>query len=136
MDIKIVRDTFTADTTIGKMHIDGAEFCDTLEDTFRNLNDGGVKVQNVTAIPKGEYSCSLRYSPHLKHWVLWLQDVPGFTYVYIHFGNYARDTDGCILIGYGRMKDMVTDSDNAFRAFMKKVLAAVSADEEITVTVA
>jgi Family of unknown function (DUF5675) len=56
-------------------------------------------------ITQGLYNCI----PHnsLKHPETWqLLNVPGRTEILIHSGNYAKDTEGCILVG----KDI--DEDN------------------------
>ena len=52
--------------TIGKLYIDGVYFCDTLEDTDRELDNKmpidkikSIKVNAQTAIPKGEYKITL-----------------------------------------------------------------------------
>jgi len=80
---------------------DTKKICDTLEDTVRPV---GVKVQNKTAIPAGEYKViydfSNRFQKLMPH-VLKLDnsDPDGFTGIRIHSGNTSADTDGCILVG-------------------------------------
>jgi hypothetical protein len=41
--------------------------------------------------------------------------VPAARMIYIHHGNFPRDTDGCLLIGSGRAEDMVTGSVPALK---------------------
>lgn len=79
--------------------------CGTMEDTFRPL-----KVKGKTRIPAGTYKIKLRNEgtltqkyaqkfPDIHKGMLWLQNVPGFEYIYIHLGNTAEDSEGCILVG-------------------------------------
>lgn len=100
------------DRTIGALY-EGAPslqsfLCLTLEDIERE----GAKVFGSTAIPRGVYELGLRtegamhpkYAQRFPAWhrgMIWLQDVPGFEYVYLHIGNTARDTLGCVLLGLG-----------------------------------
>lgn len=79
--------------------------CGTMEDTQR-----AVKVAGKTRIPAGTYKIKLRTEgdltkkyqlkfPDIHKGMLWLQNVPGFEWVYIHVGNTAEDSEGCILVG-------------------------------------
>ena len=58
--------------TIGKLYIDDNYFCDTLEDTVRDLNkdgkfdNGEKKIKGKTAIPYGTYQIKWTYSPRFK----------------------------------------------------------------------
>lgn len=76
--------------TIGKLYINGEYFCDTLEDTVRDLkSDGSGKVYGETAIPSGEYAMVLTRSPRFKRILPRLLDVPFFEGILMHAGNYA-----------------------------------------------
>lgn len=102
--------------TIGRLEVDGAYFCDTLEPTVRDANRNGVfdgaerKVCGNTAIPYGRYKVTLTLSPRFGRILPLLHDVPQFTGVRIHSGNTADDTEGCILVGYNRAVGKVLDS--------------------------
>lgn len=98
--------------TIGRMYADGVYLCDTLEDTVR---PDGKKIAGQTAIPAGAYPVRITYSPRFKKMLPMLDNVPNFTGVRIHTGNTAEDTEGCILVGYNRVKGRVCDSRAAFR---------------------
>jgi hypothetical protein len=41
--------------------------------------------------------------------------VPGFSGVRIHWGNTAKDTDGCILVGENKAKGQVLNSRKTYR---------------------
>jgi len=117
-------------STLGIMYLDGEFLCYTLEDTFR-----AEKVDGKTRIPAGEYVIATRevmspltekyreqydyFSYHLE-----LQEVPNFQYVYIHIGNWATDTEGCILVGAGQQlfpERMITHSTQAYKSLYNKI---------------
>lgn len=50
-----------------------------------------------------------------------IMEVPGHTRILFHFGNYETDTQGCILLGLKKYKNMVTHSRVAFNQFMDLV---------------
>lgn len=92
------------DATLGVLEVDGHRW-GTCEDEFRS-----VKVAGETRIQAGTYEIKLREdSPMANRYrdrfgrdhkgIPWLQDVPNFTWVYLHVGNDEGDTDGCILVG-------------------------------------
>lgn len=116
MKIVVVRDTFTENSTIGKMLIDGAFFCYTLEDTIRD-----VKIAGETAIPYGSYKVIVNMSNRFKRLMPLLVDVKGFDGVRIHNGNTKTDTHGCILVGATKSKDFIGDSKVAFNKLMTKL---------------
>ena len=116
MKIVVVRDTFTENSTIGKMLIDGAFFCYTLEDTIRD-----VKVAGETAIPYGSYKVIVNMSNRFKRLMPLLIDVKGFDGVRIHNGNTKADTHGCILVGSTKSKDFIGDSKVTFNKLMTKL---------------
>jgi len=103
--------------TIGKMYIDGEYFCDTLEDTDRELHQNmplaeikKIKIAHQTAIPTGTYRVIVNMSPRFRRLLPRLLDVPGFTGILIHRGNSDRDTSGCILVGENKVVGKVINS--------------------------
>lgn len=102
--------------TIGKLYIDGAYFCDTLEDTDR-LDKGmtaaqlaAKKIPGQTAIPEGTYKVIVNVSPKFKRLLPRLVNVPGYEGVLIHRGNTPADTAGCILVGENKQVGKVINS--------------------------
>ncbi len=93
----------------GKMFIDGVYWGETLEDPDRKLEDGGVKVDGDTAIPRGRFQLALTYSNRFGKIMPELLHVPGFSGVRIHGGNTEADTHGCILLGQRRIDSGVAD---------------------------
>lgn len=104
------------DYTIGRLYIDGAYFCDTLEDVVRD----GKKIKGKTAIPAGKYTVVKTMSPRFGKVLPEIKDVPGFSGVRIHSGNTADDTDGCILLGLNKKKGQVINSRDAMAFFMDR----------------
>lgn len=115
--------------TIGRLYVDGAYFCDTLEDTARDLSRE-PKRPGATAIPEGTYPVSLTaYSPKFGARPFYrdtcggrlprLLGVPGFEGILIHCGNTAADTAGCILVGRNTAPGRLADSQAAFAALVK-----------------
>jgi len=102
MNILIERHTFGDDYTIGDLFVDGYFFCNTLEDTVREVEGQPVekwKIYGKTAIPRGKYDVVIDYSNRFKTELPRLLNVKGFTGIRIHPGNTHHDTEGCILVG-------------------------------------
>ncbi len=118
--------------TIGKLYINNEYFCDTLEDTVRDIApDGTGKVYARTAIPEGSYSVILAQSPRFKRLLPRLIDVPYFAGVLIHSGNTAEDTHGCILVGTNSVKGAVINS----RAAEQRLVNLLKQYDSITITI-
>lgn len=105
MNIKIIRRYKKEDYTIGDLYINDEWFCNTLEDTDRNLNDSmslqdimNTKIYGRTAIPLGHYKITITYSPKFKTKLPLINGVKGFTAIRIHNGNNHNHTQGCILV--------------------------------------
>lgn len=64
---------------------------------------------------------SLQTSPHFGVVTPHILDVPGFSNIEIHWGNFARDTEGCTVVGEGHAEDIVLRSRLAFAALMQKI---------------
>lgn len=146
MLIRVERFGLGRDSTLGELMVDGLHDCYTLEDERRK-----TKVQGETCIPAGRYEILLRAAgglhdkylarfPHLHRGMLWLQDVPGFKWIYLHIGNDDNDTFGCILVGRypvilpsGEFK--LAESTAAYTALYRRVLDAFTADELIEIEI-
>ena len=147
MKITIDRKYKKSTYTISNMYIDGKWFCNTVEDTDRDLSNtmspsyiGKVKDVNkngktddcVTAIPRGTYKVTLdvvspKFSkkPYYKKFcngkVPRLLNVPGFDGILIHCGSSAKSSAGCIIVGYNKIKGGVTQSEEVFEALYKEL---------------
>lgn len=141
MELLLRRETFTSQSTIGKLLVNGIFQCFTLEDFCRDKNKDGVlngpgeaKVYAQTAIPKGRYQVIISYSNRFKRNLPLLLNVPGFLGIRIHSGNTHAHTEGCILVGNTKAKDFVGESRLAFADLMLK-LELASKREKIFITI-
>ena len=119
INLLILRDTFTDNSTIGELFLNNEFMCDTLENPELN------NVKNISCIPEGQYSVRLRTareSATRDYLHLLVQDVPNRDYILFHIGNSAKDTSGCILVGIGRKQDFVSNSRLAMDLLMKEIL--------------
>ena len=119
VNLLIIRDTFTKESTIGKLFINGESFCDTLENPWLDNK------RNVSCIPEGQYKVRLRLareSATRDYLHLLVQDVPNRDWILFHRGNTAKDTSGCILVGNGREQDIVENSRLAMDLVMQEII--------------
>jgi hypothetical protein len=133
MELRVNRFKKTEKATLGRLIIDGAVECYTLEDVVR---PDGVKVDGQTAIPAGTYNVIIDASTRFKRDMPHIMDVPNFTGVRIHSGNTDADTEGCILLGTKiENDDFISGSKDAFNAFFPKLKAAIDAGEDVTILI-
>ncbi len=117
--------------------------CFTLEDEKR-----AIKVMGETRIPAGRYEIRLRTEGGMSAkyaakypWhkgMLWLQNVPGFEWVYIHVGNLDKHTAGCVLIGYsadstGNMS--IGKSELAYETLYKEIAKHLQNGDKVFIEV-
>ena len=132
MEIVVKRIALKPTYTIGKLYIDGEYFCDTLEDTVRDLNKNGKfdngekKVYGGTAIPYGKYEIEWTYSPRFKKHTPQLMNVPSFEGIRIHSGNSSTDTEGCLLLGENKQVGKVLNSKATINKFYPIIKQACS----------
>lgn len=116
--------------TIGNLYIDGAYFCNTLEDPHR---PDGIKIQGDTCISEGTYKIIINMSNRFKKLMPLLLNVPNFEGIRIHSGNTAANTSGCILVGQNKVKGKVINSKETFNKLFK-ILQSATDDIFITIT--
>lgn len=133
--LKLIRVTNTPDYTEGKLYVDGAHECYTIEDPDRFLEErgAGAKIYGKTAIPRGMYPVVISYSPRFKKELIEIKDVPYFEGIRIHTGNTAVDTEGCIIVGSMNESDddgFVGNSKKAYEKLHEKVEEALKRGDE------
>jgi hypothetical protein len=62
-------------------------------------------------------------------------DVPNREEIRIHWGNWASDTIGCILVGKSHQNNAIGESRDAFAELYTKMVSAVQNFEAITLEV-
>ncbi len=115
MNLIVQRDTFTENSTTGELFVDGDFQCYTLEP--RSDQSEGKPF----CIPAGTYPLTLEFSEKNGMIVPHVLDVPDFTEIEIHPGNFPSDTEGCTLVGETRGSDIVSSSRVAFSALMQRL---------------
>lgn len=136
MELKLIRQIFTDNSTVGTLYINGEKQCYTLEDLDRELNDGmneheitQKKVYGKTAIPYGKYEVVITYSNNFKQYMPLLLGVKGFSGIRIHSGNTDADSLGCILVGNSIQKDFIGESRKAYQTLFAKLQKAVKQEK-------
>ena len=109
MKLKVERLWKKPGYAVGRLYVDGKFFCNTLEDTVRDLNRER-KVPGKTAIPYGEYKVVFNWSPKFGRNLPRLLNVPASEGILIHPGNTADDSSGCILVGKNTKVGRLTES--------------------------
>lgn len=137
-NLTLKRFIFAENETIGELTLGGEHLCYTLEDPPRD-----VKIKGRTCIPYGRYPLSLvqasgfnrRYQKRFgEQWhpgIVTVEDVPGFSMIRMHIGNYNWDTDGCVLVGTGYSSNvanwMLTNSTEAYKSVYPVLRDAIEA---------
>jgi len=119
INLLLIRDTFSENSVIGELFLDGERMCDTLENPWLDNQ------RNISCIPKGEYKVRLRLpreSATRDYVHLLVEDVENRSYILFHRGNNAKDTRGCILVGLGSQQDFVSNSVLAMDLLIKEIL--------------
>lgn len=112
-ELTVIRETYTSESTTGKLLWDGEFVCYTLEPRA-DASQG-----KPYCIPEGRYAVTLGWSNKRGCVVPCVCKVPGFSNIEIHMGNYPKDTEGCLLVGIGVYDDFVSGSRVAFEELMR-----------------
>ena len=137
MKLKLLRNRFKEDYTAGQLYIEDEFFCFTLEDKVREEDGVAVekwKIPGETAIPRGIYKVVFQDSPHFGPETLTLLNVPGFKYIRIHGGNTAKDTEGCLLVGY-RINDSGVIVPGTSRPALRDLKRRLRNEADITIQI-
>lgn len=130
MNFTLQREIITNRSTIGRILIEGAYLCYTLEDCIRTQ-----KILGKTAIPAGNYRVIIDQSARFGKLMPHILDVPGFTGIRIHSGNTDADTEGCVLVGLTKGADFIGESKLALDKFYPILQAALQNGGECWLTV-
>ena len=119
VNLLIIREEFTDNSTIGNLYLNGEWLCDTLELPYRDNQ------RSISCIPDGDYKVRLRTAREsaTRDYVhLLVEEVKDRSYILFHRGNSSKDTRGCVLVGIGRQQDFVKNSVLAMDLLMKEIL--------------
>lgn len=134
-NLSLMRKIYTDNSTIGDLYFNGEFMCNTIEDSCRRRdknNDGKLqaseKVYGQTAIPSGHYEIKMEFSNHFQRKMPFLQNVPLFEGIMIHWGNSPKDVLGCIATGSAvkDTPDWVSSSQKAYNDLEPKIVKALS----------
>lgn len=121
MKLDVYRLSETDLSILGRLTVDGQQFCFTLEPSrFHPVHEGHP------CIPAAIYAVALTMSPHFGYVTPEILDVPGRSAIRVHRGNKPKDSLGCTLVGenHGPQPDWVSNSAEAFDRLMQACLAA------------
>jgi|TARA_R110000824_G_scaffold365346_2_gene553843 hypothetical protein len=119
VNLLLIRDTFSENSTMGELFLNGERMCDTLELPYKDNQ------RSISCIPSGEYKVRMRYpreSATREYLHLLIKEVPNRDYILFHRGNTAKDTRGCILVGLGSQQDIVHNSTLAMDLLLKEII--------------
>ena len=134
MEIKLERKYYKTQYTIGNLYINNKFVCNTLEDTWRDLNKV-PKVYGQTAIPEGRYRVVMTWWNKYNKEIPILLNVPYFEGILIHAGNTAKDTEGCILVGENKVKGQVVNSQYHSQIISEMISEAIDLNEKVFITI-
>jgi hypothetical protein len=126
LNLTIQRVTQTKRSTTGRLSIDGNPEFVTLEPP--KLPNPPPDGNGFVCILAGTYRLTIRWSNRFARPVPHVEAVPGRSEIEMHFGNWARNTDGCTLIGkdFDDQPDYISQSDASFNALMVKLYAGAT----------
>ena len=144
MELLVKRFHSGSESTLGALFVNGRFNCFTCEDIHRK-----IKVPGKTRIPAGRFQIKLRAAggmhkrASIHSWhrgMLWLQDVPNFSWIYIHIGNTHENTRGCLLVGAAAYSaktqgGWLERSGLAYRELYGEVIEAMDRGEEVWITI-
>ena len=119
INLLLIRQIFTEESTAGTLYLNGERMADTLENPYLDNQ------RNISSIPSGQYKVRLRLareSATRDYLHLLVQEVKDRSYILFHIGNTAKDTRGCILVGLSREQNRVNNSKLAMDLLIKEIL--------------
>jgi len=119
VNLALYRQTETAVSTLGELFCDGKHACFTLE------RPGEQFESDFHRIPAGTYKVSIYASPHFGRPMPLLRDTPTCPYCEIHWGNVPGCSEGCILVGKAKGKDVIYSTREAFDALYPAIQQGV-----------
>ena len=110
--MKLIRDREDYFGTFGSLILPNGNILSTLEPSWIDNKE------NVSCIPAGTYQCAITQSPRYGK-AYEVKNVPNRSHILFHAGNWAKDTQGCILLGLSRDDVRLFESRKAVAMFMQ-----------------
>lgn len=107
MSLLVHRQKSDGVATMGELLIDNVHECFTLEPP--------------NPIPAGTYDLEILFSPKFNRLMPHVMNVPGHTGILIHWGNWRKDTENCLLVGTTGGTDFVGNSVQEFDSLFQKI---------------
>lgn len=130
VDSLLLRSDFNEEFTLGSLFFAGKFLGFTCEDKDRHLESGGSKIYGNTAIPRGYYRMTVSMSNRFKKLMPELLNVPGFSGIRIHGGNFATSSEGCPLLGAKKLVNGVADCKDVNLKLLKLIQQVEAAGDE------
>ena len=114
MKLTLKRTHHLKEATLGTLTIE-----DVTTDHIYTLENPKRATDKDSRIPAGTYTCK-PYSGTKYKDVYIVENVPNRSAILIHWGNYEKDTEGCILIGNRRATNpqpMIMESKRCYERF-------------------
>lgn len=145
VEFYLKRRAFKETYTIGDLFEEKAFFSNSLEDKVRKLVDlnrdgdfdekGEGKVNGETAILAGRYEIVIDWSDRFQQFMPHILNVKGFAGIRIHWGSYAKDTKGCLLVGKNTVVGMVTSSKITYARLVKRLQRIFATGNRVFITI-
>ena len=132
VNLLLIRDVFSEKSIVGELFINGERICDTLELPWRDNQ------RSISCIPAGQYKVRFRYpreSATRDYLHLLIKDVPNRDYILFHRGNSAKDSRGCVLVGFANQQDFVGNSTLAMDLLTKELINCGHATKNINLII-
>jgi|TARA_R100000482_G_scaffold23801_1_gene7039 hypothetical protein len=145
MKLEVLRfnsgDTFTSGLLFDVTDNVRSFLCYTLEDQYNP-----TKIYGETRIPSGTYKLTLRaeggfhnrylsrYGAEWHKGMIYVNEVPNYSFILWHVGNKNLDTKGCLLLGKTQKDGFIGSSRAAYEEVYPIVRDAILSGEEVTVT--
>lgn len=145
MKIELLRYKQNHNSTGGLLFVDGEFICYICEDGHRE-----IKVPGKTRIPEGTYDLILRNAGGMNRryrkkfsfhkGMLHIIDVPDFEWIYLHIGNEARHSEGCLLVGLRPNSSdaedfIIYNSTDAYKRLYLLISSAIENNEKVSITI-
>ncbi len=121
---------FTPNSVVSELSIDGKHECYILEPTWRG-NDNANHVEFKTAISETAYKIIVDWSPRFNRMMPHIMALSDYQFgpimfnaagVRLHWGNFPKDSEACLLCGTTEGADFVGHSVDEFTPLFNKIM--------------